>query len=194
MTRKFLISLTTAAAVSFFSTAVAANEYEAALKGLADEQIRVWAQDPAIVAAIKDQNKTTANLSQSDIDSMDKKWRAETKGGATPMIDEVLANDTSKFLKGVKEESQGTITEIFVMDQKGLNVGQSDVTSDFWQGDEGKWQKTYGAGPDGLLIDEVEFDDSSQTYQSQVSMTIVDPETNVAIGAVTVGVNVEMLE
>ncbi|MEH6546816.1 MAG: hypothetical protein V7701_10330 [Sneathiella sp.] len=194
MTRNFLISLTTAAAVSFFSTAVSANDYDAALKGLANEQIRVWAQDPVIVAAIKDQNKTSANLSQADIDGMDKKWRAETKGGDSPMIDKVLANETSNFLKGVKEESQGTITEIFVMDQKGLNVGQSDVTSDFWQGDEGKWKKTYAAGPDGLLIDEVEFDDSSQTYQSQVSVTIVDPETNIAIGAVTVGVNVEMLE
>lgn len=194
MTRNFLISLTTAAAVSFFATAVSANDYDAALKGLANEQIRVWAQDPVIVAAIKDQNKTSANLSQADIDSMDKKWRAETKGGDSPMIDKVLANETSNFLKGVKEESQGTITEIFVMDQKGLNVGQSDVTSDFWQGDEGKWKKTYAAGPDGLLIDEVEFDDSSQTYQSQVSVTIVDPETNIAIGAVTVGVNVEMLE
>jgi hypothetical protein len=25
-------------------------------------------------------------------------------------------------------------------------VGQSDVTSDYWQGDEGKWQKTFGTG------------------------------------------------
>ena len=71
------------------------------------------------------------------------------------------------------------------MDMKGLNVGQSDVTSDYWQGDEAKWQKTYGVGPSAVLIDEVEFDDSSQTYQSQVSIAVV---------AVTVGVNVEMLE
>jgi hypothetical protein len=45
------------------------------------------------------------------------------------------------------------ITEMFVMDAKGLNVGQSDVTSDYWQGDEAKWQKTYGAGPGVVFVD-----------------------------------------
>ena len=31
-------------------------------------------------------------------------------------------------------------------DNKGLNVGQSDVTSDYWQGDEAKWKKSYKMG------------------------------------------------
>jgi uncharacterized phage infection (PIP) family protein YhgE len=33
-----------------------------------------------------------------------------------------------------------------VKDNKGLNVGQSDVTSDYWQGDEAKWKKSYKMG------------------------------------------------
>ena len=79
------------------------------------------------------------------------------------------------------------------MDAKGLNVGTSDVTSDYMQGDEGKWQKTYLVGPDATFIDEVEFDESSKTFQSQVSTTVVDPATGKAIGAVTIGMNVEKL-
>ncbi|MCR9214584.1 MAG: hypothetical protein NXI13_12775 [Proteobacteria bacterium] len=194
MFRTFFASLLAIASLSLFSHTALGNDYQAALKDLADGDIRSWAQSPAVVAAVKEQNKKSADLQQGDIDKLDKDWRAETKGGATPMIDSVLANDLSSYLKDVKDKSQGTYTEIFVMDMKGLNVGQSDVTSDYWQGDEAKWEKSYGAGPDGILIDEVEFDDSSQTYQSQVSVSIVDPETNVAIGAVTVGVNVEALE
>lgn len=79
------------------------------------------------------------------------------------------------------------------MDAKGLNVGQSDVTSDYMQGDEAKHQKTYVAGPKSTFIDEVEFDDSSQTFQTQISRTIIDPADGKAIGAITVGVNVENL-
>ena len=79
------------------------------------------------------------------------------------------------------------------MDGKGLNVGQSDVTSDYWQGDEDKWQKTFLAGAGAVHVSEVEFDESSQTYQSQFSMPIVDPATSTVIGAVTVGVDVTMV-
>ena len=43
------------------------------------------------------------------------------------------------------------------MDKFGLNVGQSSVTSDYWQGDEDKFQKTFAVGPDAVFIDEPEY-------------------------------------
>src|SRR3546814_10661759 len=79
------------------------------------------------------------------------------------------------------------------MDDKGLNVGQSDVTSDYWQGDEAKWQKTYSVGPNAIFVDKVDQDESTQKFQTQVSMSVVDPASGKAIGAVTVGLDVEML-
>jgi len=79
------------------------------------------------------------------------------------------------------------------MDAKGLNVGQSDPTSDYWQGDEAKWQKTFSAGADAVFVDEVEQDESTQQLQSQASFTISDPETGEPIGAATAGINLEML-
>ncbi|MEX1035953.1 MAG: hypothetical protein WDZ54_08355 [Sneathiella sp.] len=194
MIRKSLSSLVAITAFAGLATTAMANDYTVAIQNMVDSDVRSWAQSEQVVAAVKEQNKKSAGLSQGDIDSQDKQWRAETKGGDQSMINAVLANSLSAYLKDVKEKSQGKYTEIFVMDMKGLNVGQSDMTSDYWQGDEAKWQKTYGAGPSAVLIDEVEFDDSSQTYQSQVSLAIVDPATNEPIGAVTVGVNVEALE
>ena len=100
----------------------------------------------------------------------------------------------SQFLGEFKNERRGMYTEIFVMDGKGLNAGQSDVTSDYWQGDEDKWQKTYNAGAGSVLIDEVEFDESTQTFQSQVSLPVVDSGSGEVVGAVTVGVNVDLLQ
>jgi len=175
------------------TTSALANEFEAQIMDILNNQVRAWLSDPAIVEAVKAQNAEHANMGDADIDTLDKKWRAEAKAGGGDMINGVLGKDISKFLTGKKEGSNGVFSEIFVMDNKGMNVGQSDVTSDYMQGDEGKWQKTYQAGPDAVFVDEVEFDDSSQTFQSQVSATIVDPEDGKPIGAITLGINVENL-
>ncbi len=193
MKKQILPSMAFATSFLFCATAIA-NEYSAALNKLAATSIKEWAHSEQVVTAIKKQNTASEKMDQGNIDALDKQWRAETQADAKPMIDGVLNNPLSTYLKSVKEEAAGLYTEIFVMDMKGLNVGQSDITSDYWQGDEGKFQKTYGKGPDGTLIDEVEFDDSTQTYQSQVSIAIVDPASNRVIGAVTVGVNVEELQ
>ncbi|WP_027667667.1 hypothetical protein [Rhizobium leguminosarum] len=154
--------------------------------------VKPWLNDPAIIEAVKVQNTANANLSAADVDALDKKWRAEVDGSDHSMIDGVLNNALSKFLQGKKEASGGKITEIFVMDAKGLNVGQSDTTSDYWQGDEGKFQKSFGAGKDVVFVDEIEKDESTQTLQSQASVTISD-DKGTPIGAITVGVNVDAL-
>ena len=75
------------------------------------------------------------------------------------------------------------------MDNKGLNVGQSDVTSDFWQGDEAKFQKTYMVDSNVIFIDEYEVDESTGKYQAQISLSIADPDTGDTIGAVTIGLD-----
>lgn len=172
----------------------AANDYEPALRELAASKIKDLMNNPAVVAAIKAQNEKNAGLSQADIDSLDKTWRAEVGGSATPTIDPVLTGPVADMLRAAAEESEGLFTEIFLMDNHGLNVAASDTTSDYWQGDEDKWQQTFGVGGDAVHISEVELDESTQSYQSQVSVSVVDPETNQPIGAATFGVSVEMLD
>jgi len=173
--------------------AAMADGHVAPLTDFAKNTVAEWVKSPAIIKAIKMQNAKNANLSEAEIITLDKKWRAETKASSKPMIDSILANDVSKALMGYKKASSGMVTEIFIMDNKGLNVGQSDVTSDYWQGDEGKWKKTYLKGPDAIFVDEIEKDESTQTLQSQMSMSIKDPATGKVIGAITVGVNVDAL-
>ena len=180
------------AAVALTGAAVA-NEFTAPITKLADTQVRPWLKDPAIVEAVKAQNQKNAGLTQADIDALDKKWRAETGSSSQPMIQAVLSNSLSKLLKARKEGSKGLYTEIFVMDNKGLNVGQSDVSSDYWQGDEAKWKKTYAVGATAVHISDVEKDESTQSFQSQLSLPVVDPANNQVIGAITLGINVERL-
>lgn len=144
-----------------------------------------------IVEAVKAQNAKNAAMDQAAIDAADKAWREETKAAAKPTIDGVLGSAASKELKALVEGSGGFYNEVFVMDAKGLNVAQSDVTSDLWQGDEDKFTKSFGAGDAGYFADKVEFDESSQSFSTQVSAAVKDPATGKAIGAVTFGVVAE---
>lgn len=193
MTRMRVVAVLLAAGIGIVPRVSAANDFEAGLGKVLDTQISSWLGDPIVVEAIKAQNTKNAALDQTAIDALDKQWRAEAKAGGGPLIAEVTGNALSAFLTQKAKDSNGLYLEIFVMDDKGLNVGQSDVTSDYWQGDEAKWQKTYAVGPQGKLIDEVDFDESAKAFVSQVSRTIVDPADGHAIGAITVGINVEKL-
>lgn len=173
--------------------ALAEDEYVAAARAYVEQHVVPFLSEAVVVDAINAQNAKFAGLQQADVDALDQKWRAEVEAGDKPMIDEALASPLSKFLVEQREKSEGVITELFVTDGKGLNVGQSDPTSDYWQGDEAKWQKSFQAGPGAVFVDEVEKDESTQQLQTQVSATIVDPKTGAAIGAITVGLNVEGL-
>jgi hypothetical protein len=161
---------------------------EAKAKALIHDKIGAWLNNPVVINAIKAQNEKNAALTEEQIKDLDKKW-AE---GDAAVIDPVLNNDLSKYLKDVVAKGDGLYTEIFITDNKGLNVGQSDKTSDFWQGDEPKWQNTYPKGADAVEIGKVELDESTQTYQVQLSTTVSD--AGAPIGAVTIGLNADKVE
>jgi hypothetical protein len=190
---RILTAFLAGCAMAVLTGTAVANDFATELNDLAAARLKQIAQSVELVDAIKAQNQATEAYDQSKIDELDDTWRAEAEAASQPMIDQTLSTPASKFLIAAREESQGLLTEIFAMDARGLNVAQSDPTSDYWQGDEDKWQQTYMVGPDAVHISDVEQDESTQTLQSQVSMAVVDPDSGAPIGAVTFGVNVEHL-
>jgi hypothetical protein len=148
-----------------------------------------WLFAPVVVNAIKFQNAAYANLTNYEINKLDNGWidRSDKK-----LIDAKMNNELASFLRTKKEGANGVIVEIFVFDAKGLNVGQTDLTQDFNQSDEAKYWKTYQVGPDAIFVDKVEKDGGKNV--SQASLTIKDPTTGKAIGAVTVGIDVDKLK
>ncbi len=189
---KILVSGVLTLALSAASGA-RADEIAQGLQNVLANVIKPLAAHTQVVEAVRAQNAETTSLDQAAIDALDAQWRAEADAGGGPLIDRVLADPLSAFLKAQQDASDGLFVEVFVMDAKGLNVGQSAITSDYWQGDEAKWQQTFQAGPDAALIDEIDYDDSAAAFLSQVSTAVADPDTGSAIGAITVGVNVEKL-
>ncbi|SON56919.1 hypothetical protein HDIA_3378 [Hartmannibacter diazotrophicus] len=149
--------------------------------------VKPWLSDPAVIEAVKKSNEAHAKTDYFQIKEMDDAWK-ESKGGE-PMA-ALMANDLSTFLKAKRSEAGDVITEAFVMDAAGLNVGQTDGTGDYFQGDEAKWQKTYAAGPDAIFIDEVEEDGGKNIAQASLSIS----DGGKAIGAITIGIDVDKLK
>ncbi|TDQ66477.1 hypothetical protein ATL17_0474 [Maritalea mobilis] len=165
-----------------------ANDYENLLNEVVAGPVAEVVNSEAVWASVLQQNEVTGDYSQDQIDALDAQWRAEVDADAKPLIDDLMSRPLSNYLKSVQDNSQGVLTEIFVVDAKGLNVGQSAVTSDYWQGDEEKWQIPFNSG--GVDIGEIELDDSTGAVQSQVSVPVRDDKGNI-IGTATFAVRVE---
>lgn len=179
--------------LAFVATVSTASEYDAAMKDYLDQSIRTWANDPVLVQAILAANAERAGFDQAKIDSLDAAWRAEVGQSDTPTITPAMTSAAADFLRAQVDASEGKITEVFITDNLGLNVAVSAPTSDMWQGDEEKFTEVFPVGADGVLFGEIELDESTQTYQGQISIAITDPATSQVIGTMTIGVNAEAL-
>lgn len=183
-------SLSLALLVSLLPDLAAASTLEEKMKAFVETEVRAKLADPMISAAIKDANAANFSLTPAQIQALDGEWQADV-AKSSALVKGVAESTLSSVLRDFVGASGGTITEVILMDAKGLNVAVSDVTSDYWQGDEDKFLRTFAVGPGAIHFSEVEFDESSQSYQLQVSFTITDPASGLGIGAATIGLNAE---
>jgi len=156
------------------------------------QSIREWSSVPVVGLTLAALNARQGDLDQASIDSLDKQWRDERKADDQPLITAVLSSPLSGYLLRIQAGSAGLFTEIFVMTAKGLNAGQSSITSDYWQADEAKFQKTFDIGPDAVFVDEPEFNEETATWRAQVNLTLTDA-SGAKIGAITAEVNLTEL-
>lgn len=166
--------------------------YEQAARAYVAAAIQPWLDDPTIIAAIKTQNAAFAGLTKADILKYDQEWRSEAAHGGGPLIEELLARRLSHFLKSKQNESEGVISEIFLMDNHGLNVAQSVQTTDYWQGDENKFLRTYSVDNRNWFVDHPERDESNTLMDVQASVTIRDA-SGARIGAIAVTIRLDAL-
>ncbi|MCP4694001.1 MAG: hypothetical protein GY859_38560 [Desulfobacterales bacterium] len=154
---------------------------------LANSTLAKLGDDPVIVEAVKAENAKGKTLDQ--IKATDKKWKGHA--GVADYMQAMMDSKCGKHLAGIQNGAE-YYAEIFVMDNQGANVCMTDKTSDYWQGDEAKFKKSFKGGAGAVFIDEVEFDDSAQAYLVQVSVPVKDG--GAVIGAITVGIDVDKIE
>ena len=173
----------------FLAAVIAAHAGEKAPQqviDLANSTLAALGSDPVIVQAVRDENAKGKTLDQ--IQEKDAAWKAFA--GLADYMKAIMDSECGKHVRKI-QESAPYYAEIFVMDNQGANVAMTDKTSDYWQGDEDKFQKSFANGAGAIFVDEVKFDDSAQTYQVQVSVPVMDGGK--AIGAITIGVDVDKI-
>ena len=148
-------------------------------------KIAAWGHDPTLVNAVKQQNAKKVALAQ--IQEIDKQWLDNKDAISAAM----LANPCSQYLKALVGKNRA-FSESFVMDDQGANVCMTDRTSDYWQGDEAKWQKSFNGGNGTIFIDERKYDSSANAVLVQISVPVID--AGKTIGAITVGIKVDQLK
>jgi len=164
------------------------------INGKIIEMIKDFVDTEIVRLSIENQNSKYGKMTEAEIIALDKQWRAETKNAVQPLISATLSNPLSSYLTRVQARSIGLYSEMFAMDANGLNVGQSNISSDYWQGDEAKFQKTYPVGPDAVFIDDPEYDSDLGIWRVQVNLSVKSVDTGDAIGAITVELNLSELE
>ena len=187
---KKILGILVAFAVLTMAAPAFAGGHTKKIQKYIDSDIRGWLGSSEIIKAVDQQNIDHLDLSADAINTLDQRWRKEKLRGGGSLMKSKLKNKLAAFLRGVKAASGGVITEIFVMDNHGLNVAQTDPTGDYMQGDEAKWKKTYLVGAKAVLIDEVEEDGGVNV--SQTSLTVAR-SNGARLGAVTIGINVDKL-
>jgi hypothetical protein len=134
------------------------------------------ARDPAVRDAVAASNAVPET--PAEVRRRDAAWIANRKDPLRQAI--VQAPCSARLRELVKDDL--IIVEAFAMNDRGTLVCSIAETSDYWQGDEPKWQRTFVGGRDPF-VDEPAFDASTGKYAIQVSVPVVSADKR--IGALT---------
>ncbi len=146
------------------------------------------ALNPSVVRAVESQNGQ--QLALAEIKRRDDEWK-NAGDEPTALIRNITGNKVAQYFQR-RVENNAAIDEVFLTDNQGANVAAFPPTSDYWQGDEEKWTASYNNGNGVVFIGPLEFDDSTQKTQVQISAPILSQDRTV--GVLVLGVSVDYLE
>ena len=101
-------------------------------------QLRGLTEAELVVRAVRDANERP-DPTQDELDALDARWRTERDRA---FFAPYLESECARYLVAAANGSP-RIAEVFVMDDVGGLVASSAKTSDYWQGDEAKWQQSF---------------------------------------------------
>ena len=126
---------------------------------------RAIASDPELVQAVLAKNAQRETAEQ--IQTRDRQW---INNPADPLRRALSESPCAQRLRDLVKDDP-LVAEVILMDEHGANVCVSKVTSDYWQGDEAKWEKTFHDGLDPF-VDAPAFDASSGVFAVQLSVPV----------------------
>lgn len=153
--------------------------------------VRQWLEEQRAAQVIAAYNEQRKDWTPHKRDLLDEEWREAFQAGNEADVARLLDGALSDQLRMLEVDSEGLVTELILTDRQGHNVAVSDMTSDFWQGDESKFTEARKLEPGQLQFGPVTYDESTRQFQVHVSRPVYDPESAEPLGVIIVGVNVE---
>ena len=154
------------------------------------ETLQPQLQKDDVVQALMKANQQRAVLSLKEIMKKDQEWVESPDD--SPLIREALDRPCSVLLKQFQQGHAG-YDEIFITDRYGMNVCQTNRTSDWYQADEAWWTESYAKGTGKPAYGRIEFDESALSESIPLYIPVHQPSTGEIIGVAKAVVSLEKI-
>ncbi len=158
------------------------------------EEMLIYSQDSFLQTELAESNKEFEQIEnvQAIIDERDLLWTSVPLGSTSEFMRELIGNELSDELRKKTEFYEQKYDypvygEIFVTNKFGANIAQTGKTTDYKQNDEEWWLK---AVEDGLFVEDIEYDESSEIYSVAIAVRVNDWEGNF-LGVLKAVLNIE---
>ncbi len=186
---KFLSMILAVFLMSFSAFTIADKQDEMAKVLLSKiTGVNQLAKQIRFISAVKKQN--SMGLSLDEIKQRDQQWRAS--GSDSELKKSMSSSDIGKFLTNVIKSNSEKYNEMFLTDNQGANIAAYPLTSDYWQGDEQKFIKSFNNGDGKVYVGDLEFDESTKVNAVQISVPV--NYGSKSIGVLVIGVKVDHIE
>jgi hypothetical protein len=143
------------------------------------------ARDADVRRAVLESNTRAESLAA--VQRIDNLWTTHRN---FPLRQQLVGRPCSIKLRKLLADDPNVV-EALVMDDRGALVCASVEASDYWQGDEAKWQRTFRDGQE-VFLDQPALDTSTGVYAVQLSVPISEGAKRV--GALTLTLKIRRNE
>lgn len=141
------------------------------------EEIQAYSTDELAKEQISLSNAHFENVPNLDfyIEQVESEWSSEGNI-ITPLISQLSGNELARGLRSrqdfyLNKYGYSLLAEMFVTNKFGVNIAQTNKTTDYYQADEEWWQC---AKQNGLFVSDIKYDESSGTFSYDIGVRIND--------------------
>lgn len=151
--------------------------------------VSVLARSPLLRDSAARATATPADAAK--IREVDQEWVTGPAAAAQRLG--VVGSPVSEYLRDIAS-ADPAYGEILLADREGRLVAASDLTSDYYQGDEDWWREAYGDGFSGRHhVGDVTWDESAQAYALEIAVPVTAQDGGRLVGVLKVAADAREL-
>ena len=141
--------------------------------------------DAAVIARVPEVRRTAAESTRAAMDAkraaeLDERWQKDRK--VPPELASVMTNPAARFFADIAKQDR-LYREILIADRHGRLAAASQMTSDYFQADEGWFMQALDDGKRGrITVSDIHRDESADAYAFDLAVPVTDLESDELVG------------